>query len=231
MTHRVKKPQTQPSLVWCSWPPQRSQSCRQHLTVGISLKGDLKTSQNQVRMAPGSCGGGVWSQAVLPSPGNCPWSAESRAPTARSCCKQLPAPWTAAQAASGTVQTLETSALLPQSFNCVWELADRVQLWLCPVGSWPHPEQPFPRSWDPNELQPGMGTVLGVSQASCCSFAVAGAAQPLLARGGSRDPVERSSSSPTGDPCRAGQRQRLLWAEHFHLAPVTSSTLIKKALS
>lgn len=75
------------------------------MIVGISLKGELKTSQKQIRMALGSCVDGVWSQAVLPSPGNCPWSAESRAPTARSSCEQPPPPSTPAQAASDPIQT------------------------------------------------------------------------------------------------------------------------------
>lgn len=98
------------------------------MIVGISLKGELKTSQKQIRMALGSCVGGVWSQAVLPSPGNCPWSSESRG-----CAPQPGAPASTPHLLKHQLRLLLTpfrplqaTALLPQRLHCVCELASRV---------------------------------------------------------------------------------------------------------
>lgn len=94
----------------------------------------------------------------------------------------------------------KTILLLPQSFNCVWELVNRAQAVCDQWVPYLSPEEPFPGSCNRSLAR---GAVLAVSQASCCTFVVAGAAQPLVAQGGSRAWCRGAAPSSGGDPCTA----------------------------
>lgn len=141
-------------MVWCSWPRQSSQSCSNcgHIFVQFLALLSQPAEDGPCRL----CWWAWRSQAELLSQGITPGVQSAG----------VPPPETPAQAAAEIIQAAKTILLLPQCFNCVWELVNRAQA-VCDRGSLSQPRGAFP--WELG-LHLGTGSCPGCLSAFLLQF-------------------------------------------------------------